>query len=374
MARAAAKRDDEAPLEADRLADFPHPRETVVLCGHATREAELRAAFDSGRMHHAWLLTGPEGVGKATLAYRLARYALATPAERARAPAGTLDIGTETGAARRILAQAEPGLLVIRRQTDGKKLAGQIRVDDVRRLRSFLSLTAADGGWRVVIVDPADDLNANAANALLKSLEEPPSRCIFVLVSSAPGRLIPTIRSRCRTLELAPLGRQDLLSAIEAATAGRDDDLLAGIDLDRLEVIGKGSVGGTLQLLGAGGAKLYERIVGLLESLPDLDNAKVHTLSDELSGAAAEELFETFFVLLIDLLARLVRCAAEGGGALPAEVALAQRLIRPDALARWAELWETIVSEKAVAAALNLDRKNFVMATFLRMRDTQRAA
>ena len=218
MARAPALQEDEALPEADRLEGFPHPRETRTLIGHEAVERELSEAFAGGRMHHAWLIVGPEGVGKATLAYRLARHVLARPDERD--PAGqSLEIAPETAAARQIRALSHPGLLVLRRPYDvrSKRIAASIPVDVVRRLKSFLGLTAAEGTWRVVIVDAADELNINAANALLKSLEEPPTRALFLLVASEPSRLLPTIRSRCRRLDLAPLTGEALRKATDAA-------------------------------------------------------------------------------------------------------------------------------------------------------------
>ena len=208
MARAAATVEiDELP-EADRLEGFPHPRQTKKLFGHEAAERVLAESLSDGRMHHAWLVCGRQGIGKATLAYRFARAALAHPSERA-ANGQSLEVGEDTSAARQVRALSHPGLLVLRRPYDekGKRFAASIPIDEVRRLRSFLSHRAGEEAWRVVIVDEANELNVNAANALLKSLEEPPARAVFLLVSSAPGRLLPTIRSRCRMLSLQPLSR-----------------------------------------------------------------------------------------------------------------------------------------------------------------------
>jgi DNA polymerase-3 subunit delta' len=160
-------------------------------------------------MHHAWLLGGRKGIGKATLAYRFARAALAHPSER-QSDRASLDIAEDTRASRQVRALSHPGLLVLRRPYDdkGKRFAASIPIDEVRRLRSFLSHSAGEDAWRVVIVDEANELNVNAANALLKSLEEPPARAVFLLVSSAPGQLLPTIRSRCRALSFQPLAKR----------------------------------------------------------------------------------------------------------------------------------------------------------------------
>jgi DNA polymerase-3 subunit delta' len=222
--RAAAAAETEALPEIDRLEGFPHPRETVTLYGHDAAERELAAAFAGGRVHHAWMLSGPAGIGKATLAYRVARYALAAPEERT-AVGDRLAIRESSIVASQVRALSHPGLAVVRRAYNlrNKRFPATIPVDEVRELKTFLGRTADEGTWRVVIVDSADELNLNAANALLKALEEPPRRTLFLLVVAQPQRLLRTIRSRCRTLEMSPLGPEDLRRAATAAlAAGRN--------------------------------------------------------------------------------------------------------------------------------------------------------
>jgi DNA polymerase-3 subunit delta' len=364
MARAPAPQEDEALPEADRLEGFLHPRETPALIGRAAVELELAQAFVGGRMHHAWLIVGPEGIGKATLAYRLARHVLAAPKERD--PAGqSLEIAPETAAARQVRALSHPGLLVLRRPYDvrAKRIVASIPVDEVRRLKSFLGLTAAEGTWRVVIVDAADELNLNAANALLKSLEEPPARALFLLIASEPSRLLPTMRSRCRRLDLAPLAGEPLRKATEAALSAAEMDLPDAQRWPLLERLAEGSVRRALQLAGSGGLELYERIDSLLSALPQIDWPAVHTLADQLSLAANEQRFEAFYDLLLDLLARLVRARATGHAA-ASELALAEQLIPEGRLADWAALWEAILRERAETALLNLDKRALMLGTF----------
>lgn len=375
MAREPAVQEIEELPEADRLDGFPHPRATARLYGHEAAERALLDAFASGRMHHGWLIAGAEGIGKATLAYRFARYVLADPAERA---ADTLDIAPETRAARQVLALSHPGLLVIRRAWDpkAKRFPATIPVDEVRRLKAFLGRTTEDNAWRVVIVDRAEELNISAANALLKSLEEPPPRTVFLLVSSAPGRLLVTIRSRVRALDLAPLADDALRRAVTQAYAAGGDDVEGAVpapsDWERLARLADGSVRRLLSLHAAKGLALHDRISAILTGLPTVDWGAVHALGDELSGQAAEPRYELFFELLMGAMARLVDAEARGEGP-PGEIALARRLIGPGRLATWAGLWERVAADKAETAALNLDRKALILDVFSRLEAASRA-
>jgi len=363
MARAVTADIDELP-EADRVESFPHPRHTKRLFGHEGAERALAEQLSEGRMHHAWLVSGRQGIGKATLAYRFARAALADPRERAASVQG-LEVADDTSASRQVRALSHPGLLVLRRPYDekGKRFAASIPIDEVRRLRSFLSHRAGEEAWRVVIVDEANDLNVNAANALLKSLEEPPPRAVFLLLSSAPGALLPTIRSRCRTLSLQPLSNEALRAAatqaFEAAGSAAPD-AAAWAALERLAL---GSVGRLLSLQGVGGLELNDRVTKLVANLPRVDWRAVHALSDELQPAAAQARFELFYELLLEYLGRLIHAQA-GGEGMQEDRETAARLIGEARLASFAALWERIGREKADTLELNLDRKALMLETF----------
>jgi DNA polymerase-3 subunit delta' len=370
--RAQAVQENEAPPEADRLGDFPHPRDTPGLYGHAAVEGALAQAFAAGRLHHAWLLAGRSGIGKATLAYRMARHVLAAPEERD--PAGlSLQVPPGAAAARQIARMAHPGLLVLRRPYDmkSKRILTSIPVDEVRRLRAFLGHTATADGWRVVIVDSADELNPNAANALLKSLEEPPARALFLLVTAQPGGLLPTIRSRCRRLDLQPLGAEDLRQAAGAALAAADIEMPPSPKWARVERLAGGSVRSALQLA-TGGLDLEERIGQILARLPNVDWPALHALADGLALDAQEQRYEMAFGLLLDMLARLAHVSASGHGE-PEEAGLAERLIPPARLPAWAETWAAILRDKADADELNLDRKALIVRTFARIEAASRA-
>ena len=365
--------DEEVP-EIDRLAGFPHPRFCGQIFGHQQAQAELAAALAHGGLHHAWIVSGPEGVGKASLAYRFARHLLATPPERQPLPNDPLATD-ETGQATRLIrAFSHPELLVLRRNYDvkEKKFPQGISVDEVRRLRAFLSMSAEPGRGRMVIVDRADELNTNAANALLKSLEEPPAGTIFMLVTSEPGRLIRTIHSRCRRLELGPLGADDLNAAVQSAETAAGTAAKGEADPATLTALSGGSVRRALQLRAAGGLLLYDRTRRLLESLPNLDWGTAGKLAGELAPASQEASFETFCRTLSDLLGRLVHAASGQTLALPAEQALAARLIPSGKLATFALLWETIGRKRAETQGLNLDRKSFLLEVFLRLEQAAR--
>jgi DNA polymerase-3 subunit delta' len=269
---------------------------------------------------------------------------------------------------------SHPGLLLIRRPYDvrNKRFSASIPVDEVRRLRAFLSHTAAGGAWRIVIVDSADDLNPSSANALLKSLEEPPARTLFVLISSQPGRLLPTIRSRCRTLELVPVRGEALRNAVGAALDTGDTTPPGAVDWTQLEQLSGGSVRQALALVGSDGLRIQARIEALLASLPGLDWSAAHKLGDDFAGVANTQKFETFFELLLGHLARLVRARATGEGKAE-DLVLAQRVIAEHRLATWAELWETVVRDKAEAQTLNLDRKALILETLSRIEQSARA-
>ncbi len=363
------------PPEADRFEDWPHPRETLHCFGHEREEQILLDAFTSGNMHHAWIFSGPEGIGKATQAYRIARYIMAdrSAGEAAGPDAVMSDPASATN--RQIAGLSHPGIMTVRRvwNEKTKKLSAVIPVDEVRRIKSILQHTSANGSWRIIIVDRADDLNISAANALLKSLEEPPEKSLFLLISSDPGRLLPTIRSRCRILEFSRLDRAALEKAASTLTAAESADLQAGAD-PRLLDLAEGRVRRYLSLATGDGVKYYDMLLDLLSAMPAFDENKLFKLSDELAAPNALPSFEIFYDLYFSLLARIIRARATGEGLLADEQDRCGRLIDDSTLAHWAGLWETVAAEKAEVNRLNLDRKSFVLETFHRMRTLIRCA
>lgn len=366
MARASSRKEaeDSAP-EPDRVEGYPHPRETMALYGQEEAEHRFLDAWTNRRLHHAWLLRGPEGVGKATLAYRIARALIA--ADLAGEPPETLDPPADCSVRQRILAQSEPRLFTLRRGPDDKgRLRTVITVDDVRRVRRFLGLSAADGGWRVVIIDSADEMNRNAANALLKFLEEPPAATIFLLVSHAPAGLLPTIRSRCRMLDLRPLGADDLARALTEAGA----ELSPGQESALAELSG-GSTGRALRLLAGDGLALYARLVASFDNGRRIARGAMSALAEGVSGRANTEKYRLLLDLVQLLVARLARAAATGTPppeAAPGEAALIANLASDPAQAPlWAEALGTIAATTRHAVAVNLDPAQTVLNTLLEL-------
>jgi hypothetical protein len=228
----------------------------------------------------SWLISGPPGIGKATLAYRMARFVLAHPACNMPAVqrATSLAVDGAHPVARRIAAQAHPDLLVIERTINEKtgKLHQEIQVDDVRRSIGFFGSTAAEGGWRVAIVDVVDELNKYGANALLKILEEPPRQALLLLVSHSAARVLPTIRSRCRVLGLRPLAAGDVARAA-AAAIGREPGEPSVISA---AAASEGSVRRAVELLDADALDLRKRIMALLDALPGVDRVCMQSATD----------------------------------------------------------------------------------------------
>ena len=347
------------------------PRENPNLVDQGLAERALLESARSGRLAHAWLLTGPQGVGKATLAFRFARYLLAGDAEES---GGLFESPRPEGLAvdpghpvfRRVASRGHADLRVLARGVNPKtgKPRSEIVVDEVREAIAFLRLTPSEGGWRVVIVDGAEDMNRNAQNALLKVLEEPPARAVLLLVCHAPGRLLPTIRSRCRRLDLRPLSPTTIARLIATRLPElpeADRALAAGL--------AEGSIGRALAILEAGGVELYRDLVALLLALPKLDASALHRQAERLGRFGSEDSYRLAVELLLGWLTRMIKLAAAGenGGAvfMKGERAAMARLGRAVSVARWIELAEEMRREFALVEAVNLDRRQVWISSLL---------
>ena len=325
----------------------PEPRANPILLGHEAAEATILDALRSGRMHHAWLITGPEGIGKATLAYRFARRLLA-----AQPAAESLSLDPSHPVFRRVAANAHADLLTVERALNEKtkRMKTQIAVEDVRRITGFMGLTPAEGGWRVVIVDGAEDLNQASANALLKILEEPPPRAILLLVCSAPGRLLPTIRSRCRRLRLTPLADEPMTRLLS--------DYLPDLNAEqrgRLITLAEGSPGRALILNADEGLAIAALVDKLLADMPAVPMSRGHEIADLL--ARSETGFSTFMDLVRAGLAAAVRESVRGR-ADPDQ----QRLVALRPLDAWGELWQGLTRLQDETERFALDKRQAIVA------------
>lgn len=350
-------------MRAETESPAPAPRANPDLVGHASAEALLHSAFARGRLAHAWLIAGPRGIGKATLAYRFARHVLAHSSARATERAAepslfgvTEDKKAEEGlyldpahpVFRRVAASGHADLFTVEPAFDEKKgvRRTEIVIDDVRGVGEFLALTPAEGGWRVVVVDSADDMNRNAANAVLKVLEEPPARALLLLVSHNPGALLPTIRSRCRRLTLAPLVSEDAARVI-----GRLMPSVSAAEADELALLAEGSPGRALELASEDGLALQSELGGLFDALPDLDGVALQRFGDKVGRSGAEAAFR----IATDILRRRLNGLATGDPR------------------RWLEVRDRIDERLARVDALNLDRKSAMMDAIFQARAALRA-
>lgn len=334
--------------EHDRVAGMPHPREMLDLIGHGAQEAEFLEAYNGGALHHAFLLTGPEGIGKATFAYRAARFLLA---QEATEPGGmfggptSLEVPGEARAAHLVAQEAHPDLGILKRRYDSKtkKFRSEISVEDTRGALSLFEKTAAFGGWRAIIVDSADDMNAASANALLKTLEEPPEKAIFFLIAHQPQRLLPTIRSRCRVMKFNPLEDDDL-STLLARLRGE------GASTDALARAG-GSIRHALRLSDPKTSAFLTQVDSILKELPRKRAGEIDAIAEATHrGVEGEQAFSD----LIEAVELWLHAKAR-------EAAKTNDLMRA---ADFAEVQTKMREEAATAEAFNLDKRAYVIGLF----------
>lgn len=343
--------------EVDGLPGVPLPHQRSRLIGHEQSERALLEAYRSDRLHHAWILGGPKGIGKATLAFRLAQFVIAHPDRFGEdvAAAKTLHVSADHPVARQVQAGGHPNILHLRRPWDekAKKFKNDLPVSEVRRTVNFFGTTASAKAWRVCIVDSADDMNASSANALLKVLEEPPEFCLFLVLSHAPGRLLPTIRSRCRRLSLPALTQDQIIEGLRDLHAG---DLPKDADLEEIAGLADGSLRSALTLLAGDSLAIAKGTRRLAQSAPHLDLAALHALAEIVAVRGQTDNWESFQHAIQTWMHAKVRAAvADGAGAAN----------------RYVELWETTRKAILDSDALNLDRKQVVLDFFFRLRSLQ---
>ncbi|MCX2722694.1 DNA polymerase III subunit delta' [Roseibium salinum] len=340
--------------EVDALAGFPLPNERDRLIGHKGTEKALLDAYRSERLHHAWILGGPKGIGKATLAFRFARFVVAHPDRFGPdvAAAQDLSVPAEHPVARQMKAGGHPNVLHLRRPWDdkSKRFKTELPVDEIRRTVSFFGTTASAKAWRICIVDAADDMNISSANALLKVLEEPPERCLFLVLSHAPGRLLPTIRSRCRRIDLEPLSSDEICEGLRELAP---DAVPSADDLRELAHTSDGSLRSAITLLSGDGLAIAKGLKSLAENASQLDLAATHGLADLVAARGQSDNWESFeHIVQVWLHERMRRDLRNG-------VTGAHRYV---------ELWDKTSRAIRDADSLNLDRKQVVLDFFFALR------
>jgi DNA polymerase-3 subunit delta' len=340
------------------------------LIGHTAAEKTLSDAWTTGHMPNAWLISGPQGIGKASLAYNFATLILngilkgeggdlfgATPMG--------LELAADDPVAAMVTNGTHPDLMVVQRTVNEKtkRMREEIVIDDARKASGLFARTSSTGGWRVVIVDAADELNTNAANALLKLVEEPPEKAVVLLVAHRPGRVLLTLRSRCRHLRLGPLSADQVAKVLAAHHTDADTTPQQAA---ALAALAEGSPGRALRLAAVDGLTLHGDLLDILAGLPNMDILAQHKLADRMARGGNTESFRVFAELMLGWMTRMIQTGAGHPPAMapPGEAALAARLLPRRSLDQWVGLWENFTEALAKGQGLNLDRKQVVLNLF----------
>jgi len=366
--------DDAAPPEALELT----PRTNPDLLGHEAAEKAILADFNAGRMPHALIIAGPAGIGKATFAYRIARFLFANGGEQEAGLFGEPEKPTSlaTPASHPIFSRVASGghadFAVIEREYDDKRdrLKNDISIEAVRKIHPFLQKTAAEGGWRVVIVDSAEYLNHSSQNALLKILEEPPKKTVLILTTSQPGTFLPTIRSRCRMIHLEPLPEATVGALLEKFVPA-----ISPADKVVVSRYAEGSIGRALQFYQDKGIDLYKTVLALVTNLPQMDLVKVHDLAEKIGRV--EKSYESAREIMTNWCERIARLQARGlaiPDILPGDGAIFTRLTEQYPQRHFLNTWEKMAQMFLQAEYANLDKRQALISAFLMMQNPDHAA
>jgi len=342
-----AKDDSFIAPEADRADGCAHPREVYSLIGHSKAEAQFAKQFSDNKLHHAWLIDGPSGIGKATLAYRMIRTVLGGKPDTP----GTLDVPNYDPIAQRVQSMGHGDFLLIRRPYNDKtkKLRAEIPIAETRKISKFFARKPSEGGWRVCLIDSIDEMNRNATNAVLKTLEEPPEKALLILLSKAPGRLLPTIRSRCLDLSLRAVPENGLRQWLVGQSDADEADVAAAVQL------ANGAPGKALSLI-QNADSVLKPLSRFMESFPKDNQRLFHAISDDLSSVKADRSLNLFWDAMDETLRAQSIYAATGewSGA-----------YSPIALDKSTEEWISLKSElnrlRLAQAGLNMNKKTVML-------------
>lgn len=348
--------DDDA-IVADKIDGIPHPAETFDLIGHEETTKQVLQQYASGRMHHALLLTGPRGIGKATFALRVASHVFRHP-DGTNAPLGFVDSSPNDPIDGKLAARSHPNLLHMMRPWDEKtkKFKTQLTVDVIRLTVPFFGTSRGEEGWRIAIVDAADDMNASAANALLKILEEPPHNTLFFVLSHSPAKVLPTIRSRCQQISMKPLQEDQVLSVLSKFGAL---DGLSNNDQSLLGALAKGSVRTGLMLTRENGLEIYKSFMSACSRLDKPDWSQIQLMAEKVTARGKEDGFR----LLLAFANEFMEAHATGRLGEKNDIS---------SLARWAQVWEKTQNSIRLTEGYNLDKKQVILNLFQDMGEVVR--
>ena len=366
---------------SDKIAGAPHPMLANEIIGHSSQKLSFLSAFASNRLPQCWLLAGDMGIGKASFAWLIAKFLLTTKYQPAdlKIDLNETNINSilepQSGSTlNRIISGSEQRVYIVRRGYNEKRKAffKNISIEDVRKLQSYCSLTIADGGKRIIIIDTADDLNKSSSNALLKLLEEPPKNTVFLLISHSPQSLLATIKSRCRELRLSRLTERELTSALRQINLTIPED-----DVDIYSLLGNGSVGNSIRLLEHDGAGLYRMVLSFLNQLPNLNGFELEKFIGTFSSIKNRSRLDLLIELLNIVIARLSKAGITGHSSsnqiLEDEKAIFLKLCpNPNTAKRWAELAQTQSENLKHGLTVNLDPGSLILDTFFRLEDCAR--
>lgn len=353
-----------APVSMNEEPGLKHPRDMNFCLGHDAVEQQLLEMFQSGRMHHGLIFTGQKGIGKATMAYRLARFLLKDHTDPnqdalfgdAKPVSETLHVAPEDKIFRRVASGGHPDFMTVEREYDTAKnrYKASVPVDAIRKVPGFLRMTASDGGWRVVIIDDADTMNRNAQNALLKVLEEPPSKTVLVLVTHRLGALIPTIRSRAQVVNFHPLNDGALQQLIDYQDYG-----LGPQDAQTLRDLSEGSVGKAVEYMEEAGLETLAQITDLMAYHPHWEWDKLHAIADNLARPGQDQAYKTFGRLLCWMFSKI--CVSKARG-LPSPYL--QSFVSNSSLEQLLEICENLHAHFNRVERANLDKRQGILGAF----------
>ena len=366
--------DEEYKVLSDKIVGVPHPKLAKKLIGHNIQKLYFLNSFISKRLPQFWLLAGDKGVGKATFAWLISKFLLTTNQEpddiKIDLNGSNIDsilAPQDGGTLTRIESGSEQRIYVVKKGYSETRRAffKNISMDDIRNLQSYCSLSIADGGWRVIIIDTADDLNTNSCNALLKLLEEPPKNTLFLLISHQPNLLLPTLQSRCQKLLFAALAQNDFKAVL--TTIGCE---IAPAEEVSLSILSNGSAGVACRLINSNCLNLYRDILNLASSLPNLNTKKAMQLSQNYFAKAKANEFESFIEMMQQFFSRLCKTGAMQRPLSPSvtnEEAKIMTNLCPSLISAhlWSEAAEITLAKLHKGYLLNIDVESLIIDTFI---------